>query len=144
MRFLNNYLMSNMYFLTVRYRYYFFFRLLCLALALALIFSIFSLADSSLATGENRVNPPMDKVLHAGIYGSIAVLIKFSGMVKRSVTVWFLVIGIGVLDELHQAMIIGRQSSVADLMADAVGVSLGIYIMYVLTKLIVVRHDAKF
>lgn len=132
-----------MYFLTVRYRYYLFFRLLCLALALVLIFSIFVLADSSLATGEHRVNPPMDKILHACIYGSVAVLMQCSGMIKRSITVWFVVIGIGVLDELHQATVIGRQSSVADLMADAVGVSLAIYIMYVLTKLIVVRHDAK-
>lgn len=135
--------MSNMYFLTVRHRHYLFFRLLCLVLALMLIFSIFVLADSSLATGEHRVDPPMDKVLHASIYGFITVLMQFSGMIKRSITVWFLVIGIGLLDELHQAMIIGRQSSVADLMADAVGVSLGIFIMYVLTKLIVVRSDAK-
>lgn len=132
-----------MYFLTVKYRYYLLFRLICLVLALVLIFSLFALADSSLTTGEHRVNPPMDKVLHAGFYASIAVLMQFSGMIKRSITLWFLVIGIGVLDELNQATIIGRQSSVDDLVADAVGVSLGIYIMYVLTKLIVVRHDAK-
>jgi VanZ family protein len=40
-------------------------------------------------------------------------------------------------------MIIGRQSSVADLVADAVGVSLGVFIMYVLSKLIVARSNVK-
>jgi VanZ family protein len=85
----------------------------------------------------------MDKVLHASVYGVIALLLKFSGVIKRSMTLWFLVIGIGLLDELHQATVVGRQSSVADLMADAVGVTLGILIIILLTKLIIVRPDAK-
>lgn len=130
-----------MYFLTVKQQYYLFFRLLCLVFALMLIFSIFALADSSLTTGEHRVVPPMDKVLHASIYGLITVLMHLSGMIKRSITLWFIVIVIGLLDELNQAHIIGRQSSLADLIADAVGVSLGLLIVYLLAKLIVVRPD---
>jgi VanZ family protein len=118
-------------------------RRLSLVLALILVFLIFALADSSLARGELRFNPPMDKVLHASVYGVIALLLQFSGVIKRSYILWFLVIGIGLLDELHQTLVEGRESSVADLMADAVGVTLGIMIIIVLTKLIIVRPDAK-
>lgn len=132
-----------MHFLTVRHRHFLLLRRLSLVLALLLVFLIFALADSSLARGELRFDPPMDKVLHASVYGVIALLLKFSGVIKRSMTLWFLVIGIGLLDELHQATVVGRQSSVADLMADAVGVTLGILIIILLTKLIIVRPDAK-
>jgi VanZ family protein len=132
-----------MQFLTVSHQHFLLLRRMSLVLAVFFISLIFALADSALATGELRFDPPMDKLLHASVYGVIALLLKFSGVIKRSFILWFLVIGIGLLDELHQAMVEGRQSSVADLMADAVGVTLGIMIITMLTKMIIVQPDIK-
>lgn len=132
-----------MQFLTVSPQHLLLLRRLSLVLAALLISLIFALADSSLATEELRFDTPMDKLLHAIVYGVIALLLKFSGVIKRSFILWFLVIAIGLLDELHQNMVEGRQSSVADLMADAVGVTLGIMIITMITKRIIVQPDIK-
>ena len=116
-------------------------RHLCLALALLLIALIFGMADSSLATGTLNFQPPLDKLLHAGVYGTIAALLCCAGVLRSRVLVWQLVVGIGMADELHQLTIVGRESSLSDLCADVVGVTLGLWLTsWLLSELLVQRE----
>jgi VanZ family protein len=109
-------------------------------LAVLLILGVFWMADSPLATGALSFTPPLDKLLHAGVYGSIAALLWFSGMVRRVPVLWLLVVGIGLMDELQQRTIAGRESSVADLLADMAGVTLGLWLAsWLLSRLLVRR-----
>lgn len=113
---------------------------ICLALALLLIALVFGLADSSLATGSLNFKPPLDKLLHAGVYGSIAALLWFSGIVKNRSGLWLLVVGVGLLDELQQRSIAGRESSLADLLADVAGITLGLWCAsWLLSRFIIQR-----
>jgi len=98
------------------------------------------MADSRLATDTLRFDPPLDKILHAGVYGTITALIRFSGAVRRALLVWLLVAGVGLLDELQQRAITGRESSLNDLLADMVGVTLGLWLAgWILSRLLVPR-----
>jgi len=96
------------------------------------------MADSSLATGALRFDPPLDKILHAGVYGTIAALIRFSGAVRRAQLVWLLVTAVGLLDELHQRGIPGREASAYDLLADMSGIALALWLAGVLRRHMVV------
>lgn len=101
---------------------------LCLCFGLLLIVLIFGMADSSLATGGLSFNPPLDKLLHALVYGTIAALVWIAGVLRSRVLVWLLVVGIGIVDELQQRLIPGRESSLGDLCADMVGATLGLWL----------------
>ena len=70
-----------------------------------------------------------DKVLHAGAYAAMSVLVIWAltrGRL-RAATGRMLVVGVliaaayGATDELHQYFVPGRQADVADLLADAIG-----------------------
>lgn len=123
------------------YRYYLVLRRLCLILGLLLIALIFVLADSSLATGTINFKPPLDKLLHAGVYGSIAALLSFSGAGRHALLVWLGVIVVGLLDEWQQVSIVGRVSSSVDLLADIAGVTLGVWIAGLLVQCIAIRPE---
>lgn len=123
---------------SVSYSRYLLLRRVCLALALLLIFAIFGMADSSLATGDLNFDPPLDKMLHAGVYGTIAALVWISGVVRSRLLAWLLVVGVGVCDELHQISIAGREASVLDLLADMAGIALALWLVSRLCRMIVV------
>lgn len=109
-------------------------------LALLLIALIFGMADSSYATGDLNFNPPLDKLLHAAVYGTIAALLWFAGIMRNRFCLWLLVVGIGVVDELQQSFISGRESSLNDLLADVVGVTLGLWLAsWILSRLLLQR-----
>lgn len=119
------------------------YRLVSLILAGLLILAIFTMADSSLATGALNLDPPLDKLLHAAVYGSIAGLLRFSGAVGRVPLLWIIVVGLGVLDEWQQMTIIGRQASALDLLADIAGISVGLWLVGWLCQRILVVLPAK-
>lgn len=114
---------------------------LSLALCLLFIFLIFALGDLSLATGSLNFASPLDKVLHMIVYASIAGLLMFSRAVRSVLLVWILVVGVGVLDEWHQLSIAGREAGLADLLADAIGAGLGIWITRLIMQNIFVKAD---
>lgn len=117
-------------------------RRICLVLALLLIALIFWLADSSLATGSLNIDPPLDKLLHAGVYGTIAALLWWAAVFRSQLVVWLVVVSIGVMDELQQSAISGRESSLSDLLADMFGVTLGLWLAgWILSRLLVQRID---
>ncbi len=74
-----------------------------------------------------------DKVLHAGAYGLLATLSlrAFHGGLGRlapwpTVFALLLTIAYGLLDELHQSRVAGRDASVLDWLADVVGAGLSV------------------
>ena len=84
-------------------------------------------------------NPPMpaavsDKPLHALAYSGLAVLVfrAVAGRLQARVTrpaaaaVLAITIGYALTDELHQMFVPGRSAESGDLLADAIGASLGL------------------
>lgn len=72
----------------------------------------------------------LDKLVHAAVFGILAVLtqraIDRPRGVPRAIVVFLLVTAWGVLDEFHQRFVPGRVPSVYDAIADAVGAALAI------------------
>jgi VanZ family protein len=128
---------------SVSYWYYQAFRGLCLALAALLILLIFRMADSTLATGSLGLVPPLDKLLHAAVYGSLAGLLRLAGVVRHVPLLWLMLVGVGVLDELQQMTIVGREASAADLLADIVGITVALWLVGWLCQRISVLPPVK-
>ncbi len=116
-------------------------QLLGLMAAVAMVVMLFAMGDSSLATHTLSLNPPWDKCLHLVTYGVLAALLRFSGMLSNGLLIWLLLVGVGTADELHQVHIPGREANVLDLVADAVGIAIGIVLMDRLRRLIKVEGD---
>lgn len=112
-----------------------------LVLALLLMFTIFGMADSSLATGEFRLAPPWDKLLHASVYGTIAGLMRISQVVRRVPLLWLMLVSVAILDELHQMTIVGREASTLDLLADMVGITLALWLVSLYIRRILVLTE---
>ena len=80
--------------------------------------------------------PGWDKVLHAGAYGVLAGLSirAFHGGLGRlalwpTVFALLLTIAYGMLDEMHQSRVVGRDASMLDWLADVVGAGLSILVL---------------
>jgi len=85
--------------------------------------------------------PPMfygeDKLIHAFVFGILGFFtlgaMKTRADGYRAVQPWLavtLVTVYGVLDEFHQHFVPGRTSDIHDVMADAVGGMLGVWLLY--------------
>ena len=77
--------------------------------------------------------PGWDKVLHAGAYGLLAGLSirAFHGGLGRlapwpTVLALLLTSAYGMLDEIHQSRVVGRDASMLDWLADVVGAGLSV------------------
>jgi VanZ family protein len=72
----------------------------------------------------------LDKVLHAGAYGLLGILLLRAAGRDAGVWVRVALVGLGVLvgvgDEAIQSGVEGRTSTATDVLADAVGVILGV------------------
>ncbi len=78
---------------------------------------------------------PMDKVLHAGLYGVLAALWAWvlpgqkPWLLQRTrvaALAWTLAVGFGALDEIHQGFVPGRSRDALDWLADATGAGLAL------------------
>ena len=89
--------------------------------------------------------PPMypgeDKLIHAIVFGILGFFalgaMKDPVGRQRALLPWLaviLVIAYGVLDEFHQHFVPGRTPDIHDVMADAVGGMLGVWLSYRLLK----------
>ena len=95
---------------------------------MALLYLLSSRADLVVSTP-----PGWDKVLHAGAYALLAGLSirAFHGGLGRlapwpTVFALLLTIVYGMLDEVHQSQIAGRDASMLDWLADIVGAALSV------------------
>ena len=84
--------------------------------AAAMAIALFTLGSRPEAAG--LVAPPFDKVLHAAYYAAFAAFlwIAFEGRQPR--LMFLICAGLGVLDELHQAFLPGRDAGTFDLLVD--------------------------
>lgn len=74
---------------------------------------------------------PMDKVVHAGLYGVLAGLWAWALQAVRrpwrlAGLAWTLATIFGALDEVHQGFVPGRSRDPMDLLADATGAALAV------------------
>ena len=86
-----------------------------------------------------RLSPPIrfplvDKFGHFGMFAVLGALLAY-GLYRariRASIAWPLVAGIaiGVIDELHQRSVPGRSSDWRDLVADAIGCALGLWLAH--------------
>jgi VanZ family protein len=71
----------------------------------------------------------LDKLQHVVAYGTITFLLIFalksSPSLLSALLVFFAILAIGIVDEVTQP-IVGRQASIIDLAADAVGIAVGL------------------
>jgi VanZ family protein len=70
-----------------------------------------------------------DKALHALVFGALAAMLWVLAGGRGALAVFGLVCGVGILDELHQAFVPGREADLADLLADAAGAAAALYLV---------------
>ncbi len=96
-------------------------------LMLTLVWSVMITISSSIPNLKvSNVVPETDKLVHITIFAILAFLLsgtlyKNTRPWKRVAQVLLLTILFGYLDELHQSMVVGRVSSLWDLLADGIG-----------------------
>jgi VanZ family protein len=95
-----------------------------LLLALLLVVSWFAFAPVHFDDREL----PLDKLRHFAAFAALAwVAVQGFGRARPAATaVALALLGYGVFIELVQSLIPGRQASAADVLADAVGIALGL------------------
>lgn len=77
----------------------------------------------------------LDKVAHFGAYLILGLLLA-AGRVGRTRIFSLILLGslYGILDEVHQSFVPGRMPDVWDLVADALGVTFGVLIYYLIRR----------
>jgi len=99
-------------------------RLASLVVALALIANLFISAARPEVAG--LFPEPLDKVAHLSYFLVLAVLMTIADAGQRPLLVAVALITVGVADEWHQAFVPGRDSSAADVVADCIGIAIGV------------------
>ncbi len=86
-----------------------------------------------------------DKIVHFSVYAVLGHLVARALAAPRSrATLLAAVAGMcvfGMLDEVHQAWIPGRDASIADWMADLLGATVGLLVSHHLLSLAPTRQD---
>lgn len=92
---------------------------------------------SSIPGGDPRLALGLpDYMLHGGAYATLALLWRFA--LSRSfrtpprqaaALAWFFSFAYGVLDEIHQSFVPGRDPSVSDLAADGLGAGMALLLL---------------
>ena len=91
-------------------------RCLCLAVAAAIVFELFTMSVRPAAAG--LIVAPWDKLAHFAVYSAIAALLWIAAAGRMRVALLFIVVAVGLLDELHQAGVPGRTADAMDFLAD--------------------------
>jgi VanZ family protein len=115
-------------------------RLLCAAAVLLMVVGLFVGGAQPVAVG--LLTDPWDKLAHATVFAMLTALLALAlqGRALQPGARWALRPGaalavaavlagaVGVADELHQATLPGRVAGLDDLLADAVGVCVGLWV----------------
>lgn len=84
--------------------------------------------------------PFADKLLHAGAFGVVAVLVGWALVLPtrrglaRWLGAWTFAVGYGIAVEVLQGFVPGRSQEVADAVADAVGATIGLALLGALVR----------
>jgi hypothetical protein len=89
----------------------------------ALIFALSGIP--TLSTGLGLWDVVLRKLAHATEYAILAALLLRA---MRELPAWALSVVYAVSDELHQSFVPGRNGAVLDVMIDAIGVVVGVYL----------------
>jgi VanZ family protein len=115
-------------------------RLLCASAVLLMVVGLFVGGAQPVAVG--LLTEPWDKLAHATVFAVLTALLALAlqGKPPQPGARWALRPGtalavaallagaVGVADELHQATLPGRVAGLDDLLADAVGICLGLWV----------------
>jgi VanZ family protein len=85
---------------------------------------------------SNLPFPHADKLVHLGLFAILAFLWLQTEIFPARLH-WLILVGcvlLGALDEWHQASSPGRESSLGDLLADVVGIGLGLWFHQILMR----------
>lgn len=79
--------------------------------------------------------PFLDKVVHAAVYGLLAILLlqvmrRIEGIKNALPWAWIFAIIFGIGDEWHQAFVPGRYADFQDAVANTVGASLTLFLLW--------------
>jgi hypothetical protein len=99
-----------------------------LAASAALVLQLLVLPAPAFASEVSAV--VTDKVVHMAAFGMLAVLLWILAGGRATLLVFAAVMGIGLVDELRQAVIPGREADFADLAADAAGAGLALLFLH--------------
>lgn len=101
--------------------------------ALALASLIIILSHQARLPLDVSLPPPLDKVVHASVYGVLALLLDWGlqgragwPVYRRHGLVFLLLAAFGASDEVHQSYVPGREASALDWLADVFGTLLGL------------------
>ncbi len=75
---------------------------------------------------------PWDKLIHALTFGLLFVVSSLAFPRIKPLFIWFTIIIIGMLDEIHQLYIPGRSAGLDDLLADIIGSFCALMLMHYL------------
>jgi len=85
--------------------------------------------------------PTSDKILHATVFGLMAVFVSMAAQRPGRTFTWqgallaiAITTGYGILNELHQSMIPGRFASAGDALADCIGAVLAVGLYYPIAR----------
>ena len=107
-------------------------RAVCLAAFAALLAQLFFLEEPRFA--RDLADATWDKLLHAAVFGALALLYWVGLGFRAPLPSWILVTAIGALDEFHQIFIPTRTADVLDAVADAVGAAIVILVLQRLAR----------
>jgi VanZ family protein len=102
-------------------------RFVSLLAAAAIVIGLFVLGEKPYA--GSLFPAPWDKLAHISVYVTIAILLWIGSGGRATAAIATLVLSVGLLDELHQAGIPGRSADLSDLVADAIGICLALYLL---------------
>ena len=106
-------------------------RMICLLFVLAIVAGLFFVGAKPVAVG--LVPAPWDKLMHAGVFGLIAMLIAVASGLRGWRMVLLAVVStllVGAADEWRQAFLPGRQAGLDDLVADGIGALVGTTLLH--------------
>jgi VanZ family protein len=88
-------------------------------------------ARSILGRTLDRTPAPLQKLLHVGLYGLLALLLVWSlgtidAFALRLMTAFIITVGFGAVMEWCQTRVPGRVGSLADVLLNAAGAALGL------------------
>jgi len=108
-------------------------------------------ALSSISSPPTFPGEPSDKVVHAWLYAGLGAVCLWAVAdrrwnqitARRVIDAVLMAIAYGAFDEFHQSLVAGRQSDVADLVADGLGAAVAAIALWLWGILSMKREDRQ-